>query len=34
MESNLLEQREDETIYISSEGLKKLMSSYSPQYPG
>lgn len=34
MEPHILEEREDETIYISSEGLQKLMSNYRPHHDG
>lgn len=34
METSIFEQREDETVYMSSEGLQKLMTSYRPQLPG
>jgi len=34
MEPHILEEREDETIYISSEGLQKLMSNYRPHHEG
>jgi len=34
MTSNIFDEREDETIYLSSEGLQKLMSNYRPHHEG